>query len=88
MHLGAEHTAAFVRQALDAGSYVVCHQTLTYGDHPDFGPAAVGFSTVGAENLRHLGRCVLWTAATRSVSGWWLAGRGLAGRAMIFGLWA
>lgn len=39
MHLGAEHTAAFVRQALDAGSYVVCHQTLTYGDHPDFGPA-------------------------------------------------
>jgi hypothetical protein len=39
MHLGAEHTAAFVRQALDAGTYVVCHQTLTYGDHPDFGPA-------------------------------------------------
>jgi hypothetical protein len=39
MHLGAEHTAAFVRQALDAGSYVVCHQTLTYGDNPDFGPA-------------------------------------------------
>jgi hypothetical protein len=39
MHLGAEHTARFVRQALDAGSYVVCHQTLTYGDNPDFGPA-------------------------------------------------
>jgi hypothetical protein len=39
MHLGAEHTAAFVRQALEAGTYVVCHQTLTYGDHPDFGPA-------------------------------------------------
>lgn len=39
MHLGAEHTAAFVRQALHAGSYVVCHQTLTYGDYPDFGPA-------------------------------------------------
>jgi hypothetical protein len=40
MHLGAEHTAAFVRQALHAGTYVVCHQTLTYGDaHPDFGPA-------------------------------------------------
>jgi hypothetical protein len=39
MHLGAEHTARFVRQALDAGTYVVCHQTLTYGDHPDFGPA-------------------------------------------------
>jgi hypothetical protein len=39
MHLGAEHTARFVRQALDAGTYVVCHQTLTYGDHPDFGSA-------------------------------------------------
>jgi len=39
MHLGAGHTAAFVRQALDAGSYVVCHQTLTYGDNPGFGPA-------------------------------------------------
>jgi len=39
MHLGTEQTAAFVRQALDAGSYVVCHQTLTYGDHPGFGPA-------------------------------------------------
>ena len=39
MHLGTEHTAAFVRQALDAGSYVVCHQTLTYGDNPGFGPA-------------------------------------------------
>ena len=39
MHLGAEHTAAFVRQALDADSYVVCHQTLTYGDNPGFGPA-------------------------------------------------
>ena len=39
MHLGAEHTAAFVRQALDVGSYVVSHQTLTYGDHPGFGPA-------------------------------------------------
>lgn len=39
MHLGPEHTAAFVRQALAEGTYVVCHQTLTYGDKPDFGPA-------------------------------------------------
>jgi len=39
MHLGPEHTAAFVRQAQEQGSYVVCHQTLTYGDHPGFGPA-------------------------------------------------
>ena len=39
MYLGPERTAAFIRQVLDAGSYVVCHQTLTYGDFPDYGPA-------------------------------------------------
>ena len=39
MYLGPERTAAFIRHALDAGSYVVCHQTLTYGDFPDCGPA-------------------------------------------------
>ena len=39
MHLGSEQTAAFVRQVLAEGTYVVCHQTLTYGDHPDYGPA-------------------------------------------------
>jgi Domain of unknown function (DUF4314) len=39
MHLGPERTAAFIRQVLDAGSYVVCHETLTYGDFPDYGPA-------------------------------------------------
>ena len=39
MHLGPQHTAAFVRQALAEGTYVVCHQTLTYGDNPHFGPA-------------------------------------------------
>ena len=44
--------------------------------------------TVGAENLCHLCRRVLWTPATRSVSGTWLAGPGLAARAMIFSLWA
>jgi hypothetical protein len=36
MHLGPEQTAALVRQVLAAGTYVVCHQTLTYGDNPDF----------------------------------------------------
>ena len=40
MHLGPDRTAAFIRQVLDAGSYVVCHDTLTYGDFPDYGPAA------------------------------------------------
>jgi hypothetical protein len=39
MHLGPERTAAFIRQVLDAGSYVICHDTLTYGDFPDYGPA-------------------------------------------------
>ena len=34
MHLGPEQTAAFVRQVLAEGTYVVCHQTLTYGDTP------------------------------------------------------
>jgi hypothetical protein len=32
MHLGTARTAAFIRQVLDAGSYVVCHDTLTYGE--------------------------------------------------------
>ena len=31
MHLGPEQTAAFVRRVLAEGTYVVCHQTLTYG---------------------------------------------------------
>ena len=39
MHLGPGRTAAFIRQVLDAGSYVVCHDTLTYGDFPGYGPA-------------------------------------------------
>jgi hypothetical protein len=39
MHLGPERTAAFIRQVLAERSYVVCHDTLTYGDFPDYGPA-------------------------------------------------
>ena len=39
MHLGPERTAAFIRQVLGAGSYVVCHDTLSYGDFPEYGPA-------------------------------------------------
>ena len=31
MHLGPERTAAFIRQVLAEGSYVVCPDTLTYG---------------------------------------------------------
>jgi len=39
MHLGPERTAAFIRQVLAERSYVVCHDTLTYGDLPGYGPA-------------------------------------------------
>ena len=39
MHLGPERTAAFIRQVLAERSYVVCHDTVTYGDFPDYGPA-------------------------------------------------
>lgn len=39
MYLGPEHLTAFIRGALEKESYIVCHQTLTYGDYPDFGPA-------------------------------------------------
>jgi hypothetical protein len=39
MHLGPERTAAFIRQVFAERSYVVCHDTLTYGDFPDYGPA-------------------------------------------------
>jgi hypothetical protein len=39
MYLGPAHLSAFIRETLEAESYIVCHKTLTYGDHPDFGPA-------------------------------------------------
>ena len=40
MHLGPGRTAAFIRQVLAERSYVVCHDTLTYGDFPGYGPAS------------------------------------------------
>ena len=55
MHLGPERTAAFIRQVLDAGSYVVCHDTLTYGDFPDYGPAICrGFFDAYRDRTRDL----------------------------------
>jgi hypothetical protein len=39
MHLGPERFREIIGRALAAGSYVVCHDTLTYGDFPDYGPA-------------------------------------------------
>ena len=61
MHLGARHTAAFIRHVQAEGTYVVCHQTLTYGDNPGFGPAICrGFAdacdTPALRLLRAFGR--------------------------------
>jgi hypothetical protein len=39
MHLGPDRLRAITGQALAAGTFVVCHDTLTYGDFPDYGPA-------------------------------------------------
>ena len=39
MHLGAERLREIITRTLAEGSFVVCHDTLTYGDHPDYGPA-------------------------------------------------
>ena len=39
MHLGPERLRVIIGRALAAGSFVVCHDTLTYGDYPDYGPA-------------------------------------------------
>lgn len=32
MHLGAERLRAFLSETLRKGTYVVCHDTLTYGE--------------------------------------------------------
>jgi hypothetical protein len=39
MHLGPERLCAIIAETLTAGPFVVCHDTLTYGDFPDYGPA-------------------------------------------------
>ena len=39
MHLGPERLRAIIGDALAAGTFVVCHDTLTYGDFPGYGPA-------------------------------------------------
>jgi hypothetical protein len=39
MHLGPDRLRVIIGQALAAGSFIVCHDTLTYGDYPDYGPA-------------------------------------------------
>jgi hypothetical protein len=39
MYLGPDRTAAFIRQVLAAGSYVVCDQRWLTATFPDYGPA-------------------------------------------------
>jgi hypothetical protein len=39
MHLGPERLRAVIADALAAGIFVVCHDTLTYGNYPGYGPA-------------------------------------------------
>jgi hypothetical protein len=39
MHLGPDRLRAIITPTLAAGTFVVCHDTLTYGDFPDYGPA-------------------------------------------------
>lgn len=38
MHLSPGRLADLLAEALP-DSYIVCHQTLTYGPHPEYGPA-------------------------------------------------
>src|SRR6266702_2196818 len=39
MYLGPPERLRAVIDALAAGTFVVCHDTLTYGDYPGYGPA-------------------------------------------------
>lgn len=39
MHLGPGRLRDLVRSNLDAGAVLICHQTLSYGDHPEVGEA-------------------------------------------------
>lgn len=40
MDLRPGRVRQMVRDGVNSGGGIVCHQTLSYGDHPDFGPAA------------------------------------------------
>lgn len=39
MHLRAGRLRQLVRDNLDAGAFLICHDTLPYGDHPEVGEA-------------------------------------------------
>src|SRR4051812_40493170 len=59
MWLGAERLREVLGDARRQGTYVVCHETLTYGGHPEFGPAICrGFADAyDTSALRVLRRC-------------------------------
>lgn len=40
MHLGAERVRHVIQANRDAGALLTCHQTLSYGAHPEVGQAA------------------------------------------------
>jgi hypothetical protein len=39
MHLRPGRLAHLIQQNLDGGAALICHQTLSYGDHPEVGEA-------------------------------------------------
>jgi hypothetical protein len=39
MHLRPGRLTLMIRNALTGGGWITCHQTLSYGEHPDFGEA-------------------------------------------------
>jgi hypothetical protein len=61
MHLESGRVRNMVQGALQQGSQgIICHQTLSYGDHPEFGGALCRwfYDTYGAQNnfIRVMGR--------------------------------
>lgn len=39
MHLAEGRLAELIDQNVDAGTALICHKTLPYGEHPEFGEA-------------------------------------------------
>lgn len=53
MHLNPGRVKSMVRDALQQGNQgIICHKTLSYGDHPTFGPALCRwfYDTYGFQN--------------------------------------
>ncbi len=53
MHLSAGRVKSMVKGAVQDGSQgIICHQTLSYGEHPEFGGALCRwfYDTYGAQN--------------------------------------